>query len=852
MNLRFVLAMGWRESRASRRRLGLYMGSISLGVAALVSINSFRANVTAAIRDESRGLMGADLELRSVKPFTPRIVSLMDSLSNAGSPLAYVTNFAAMALAQRSGLTRLVNVRAVAGGFPFYGAIETDPSDRWSRLHGDRRALVDPAVLVQLDIEVGDTIAVGNSRFVIDGAITSVPGDIGFVTAFGGRVYIPAAYLDETGLLGFGSTTTYRAFFRFDRIDEIQPLLGRYEDLLRDEQVRAETATEREREFTLSLDTMSRFLGLVGLVALLLGGVGVASAVHVFVRGKLQTVAILRCLGASQATTFTMYVVQAGLLGVVGSTTGVGLGLVVQANLPRILGDFLPVSVPVQIEWTTIAAGLLVGTWVSLIFALAPLMQVRNVSPLQALRREFEDVRAGGVMRFAAPAGIVLTMVGLCMWQGPNLALGGGFAGALAITTISLWLSAALLIRATRRFFPKRAQYVVRQGIANLFRPHNQTVAVTLAVGFGGFLLCVVYVVQQNVLRQVELDTAPDRPNLVMFDIQKDQREGVESIMTSHRLPLLGSTPIVPARISRLNDRPVSELLADSTRPRIPRWSLEREYRNTYRDSLVDSEQLVAGEWWSSAPTPGGVLAPGRRGRVSVEQDLADNLRVGVGDRITWDIQGVEIETVVSSLRQVDWARLDLNFFVVFEPGTLDDAPQTFVTTTRVDSAPTSAAFQRDLVTGYPNVAVIDLVMVQQSIDSILRSVGFAVRFMALFSIASGVIVLIGSIATSRFQRIRESVLLKTLGARRRQIRDILLTEYAALGLLAGFTGVSLGSVASWAFVSFALQLSFQLQAPPLLVLWLGTAAMTATIGLYSSREVFRKPPLLVMREIEE
>jgi putative ABC transport system permease protein len=488
------------------------MGSISLGVAALVSINSFRTNVTAAIQAESRGLMGADLELRSVRPFTPPIAALIDSLIGAGSTHSNVTNFAAMALAPGTGLTRLVNVRAVSGGFPFYGTIETDPADRWSRLQGDRRALVDPAVLVQLNTEVGDTLAIGNSRFIIDGAITSVPGDIGFVTAFGGRVYIPAAYLDETGLLGFGSTTTYRSFFRFQQVDEVQAFLDQHEDVLRTEQVRAETATERERDFTLSLDTMSRFLGLVGLVALLLGGVGVASAIHVFVRGKLQTVAILRCLGASQAMTFAMYVIQAGLLGVIGSATGVALGLVVQANLPRILRDFLPVAVPVQVDWTAVVAGLLIGTWVSLIFALLPLMQIRNVSPLQALRREFEPVRTRGIMRFAAPTGIVFTMTALCMWQGPNLALGGAFAGALGVTTLLLWLSAWLIIRATRRFFPGGARYVVRQGIANLFRPHNQTVAVTLAVGFGGFLISVVYVVQHNVLRQIELDVVPNRP----------------------------------------------------------------------------------------------------------------------------------------------------------------------------------------------------------------------------------------------------------------------------------------------------------------------------------------------------
>jgi putative ABC transport system permease protein len=446
-------------------------------------------------------------------------------------------------------------------------------------------------------------------------------------------------------------------------------------------------------------------------------------------------------------------------------------------------------------------------------------------------------------------------MVALSIWQGPNLALGVAFAAVLGLTTLFLWLSAWLSIRLTRRFFPRQASYVLRQGIANLFRPHNQTVAVTLAVGFGVFLISVVYVVQSNVLRQLSIDAAPDRPNLVMFDIQKDQHDSVEATIAAAGLPLLGSTPIVPARISHINGRPVAELLADSTPPRIPRWALQREYRNTYRHTMVDSEELVAGEWWAGE---GEGWEEGEEGpsaalpRISLEEDLADDLRVGVGDRITWSFQGIEMETGIASLRAVDWARLDLNFFVVFEPGSLDEAPQTFVTVTRVDDAHASAKFQHDLVTAHPNVAAIDLAVVQETIDSILDAVTFAVRFMALFSIISGAIVLLGAIATSRFQRIRESVLLKTLGARRHQIRDILLTEYAALGLLAGLIGVALGAAASWAFVRFALEIGFRSPALALLAMSIATALTTAAIGLSSTREVLKKPPLMVIREMEE
>jgi putative ABC transport system permease protein len=865
MKLPFILAMARRESRASRRRLGLYAGSIGLGVAALVSINSFRANVTDAIHAESRGLLGADLELRSTRPFPAPIQELIDSTVSGDIIVSYVTNFAAMALAVDSQRTHLVDVRAVEGTYPFYGTIETEPPRHWTQLQSARNALVDPAVLVQLDAAVGDTIAIGNAWFTIDGLLSKVPGDVGFLTALGGRVYIAAAYLEETGLLGFGSRTVYRAFFKFAEQRSLDSFLATYEDLLRTEQVRYETATEREQDFTNVLDLMARFLGMVGLIALLLGGVGVASAVHVFVRGKLPTVAILRCLGASQQMVFSIYLLQAVMLGVLGAASGVALGLVVQASLPDLLHDFLPVEIHVSVEWPAIFAGLLIGVWVAVMFALLPLLTVRNIAPLQALRREFESARSPGVLRFSAHAAVVLTMVALSIWQAPDLALGAAFAVALGSTTLLLWLSAWFLIRTTRRLLPRKASYVYRQGIANLYRPHNQTVAITLAVGFGVFLITTVYVVQGSLLRQISLDATPDRPNLVLFDVQKDQRDSVESLILSHGLPILSTTPIVPARISQLNGRNVREILSDTSGPRVPRWALQREYSNTYRDSLVDSEKLVEGAWWNNGylrqegekeqqvgrpPAQPGAAA--HVYRISVEQQLARDLRVGIGDRITWDVQGVQIETEVANLREVDWARLNLNFFVVFEPGALDDAPQTFVTVTRSESAIHRAELQRDLVLAFSNVAGIDLAVVQESIDSILSTVSFAVRFMALFSIVSGLIVLGGAVATSRFQRIKESVLLKTLGGRGRQIRQILLTEYAMLGLLAGLSGILLGSAAGGAFVAFALELSFHPPTLPLIFIWLGTAALTAAIGLASSRDVFRKPPLMVLREMGE
>ncbi len=841
--LSFAASMARREGRSSRRRLGLYMGSISLGVAALVSINSFRSNVTDAIHTESRGLLGADLELRSLRPFPDTIRKLLDSLAASGIPISNASDFASMALARRSLKTRMVEVRAMSGDFPYYGTIETEPPGRWLSLQTDRLALVDPSVLVHLDARVGDTLSIGKASFVIDGLISRMPGQFDFMTAFGGRVYIPGQFVEETGLLATGSRNVHRVFLKFAEDQTLDEFLDANRELLRDQQIRYDTAQERENDFTESISIMSRFLGLVGLVALLLGGIGVASAVHVFVRSKLATVAVLRCIGAPQSTVFSIYLLQAGLLGLIGSAVGVLIGVAVQASLPSVLRSFLPLDVTMSVEWPTLLGGLGIGAWVAIMFTLMPLLEVRTVSPLQALRREFESSRSSSKIRMVAFAAVVGTMAALSVWQAPNSVTGIAFAFALAVTTALLWLFAWTAMRVTKKFFPKRSTYFIRQGIANLYRPHNQTVAVTLAVGFGVFLIVTLYVVQRNLLSQLAVEAAPDRPTLVLFDIQTDQREGVERILTGRGLPIIGTTPIVPARISHLNGRATSEILSDTTERRPARWALTREYRNTYRDTLVRSERVVEGELWGDGNgTP----------RISIERDLARQLDVGIGDHITWDVQGVPIETVITSLREVDWARLEPNFFVVFEPGPLDEAPKTFVSLTRAESAAERAGLQRDVVLAFPNVVAMDLAALQDAIESIVGSVAMAIRFMALFSIASGMIVLVGAIATSRFQRIRESVLLRTLGARRQLIGRILLTEYTTLGLLAGLTGTALGVLAGWTAVTFMFRLAFEPPHIQLVLLWLGTAGATAAIGLFNSRDVFNKPPLVVIREMGE
>ena len=845
----FVIRLAARETRAAWRRLLVLTASVTVGTGALVAINSFSDNLRGSVRDQARALLGADLSLSSRKPFAGHPAAVLDTLAEGGRT-ARTVNFAGMAYVPRTTGTRLVQVTAVEGDFPFYGEIVTEPRGAWRELQGGSRVVVEPALLTQLDARVGDTLALGEGRFVITGTVTSIPGDVGVRAAFGSRVFIPAAALEATKLLGFGSRAEYNAYVQLPAARDAQALAKQYRPRLRADRVRIVSVEEDRDNLSESLGRLTDYLGLVALIALLLGGLGVASAVTVFIRRKLDAIAALRCIGATSRQVFAAYLLQSAAMGLLGSVIGVVLGLAIQRLLPGLLQQFLPVTVTPSISWRAIVLGLGTGLWVSVVFALIPLLGVRRVSPLAAIRRDYEPARGRDplvipVMVLLAASVVALAALQVGSWTSA-LAFTGGIGGALLV----LWLASWALARAVRRWTPARWPYVWRQGLANLHRPANQTVTVVLSLGFGAFLLTTLFLVQHNLLRQLTLGGGAARPNLVFFDIQPDQRGPLVELLREQGVDGSAPVPIVPMRINAVNGRPVLRVTGDSAEwatdstpggGRNSGWAFRREYRSTYRDSLVGSEKLVAGKWWE--PRTDGP------GAISVEVGLASELDVTIGDTITWDVQGVLLPTVVRSIREVDWARFDTNFFVVFEPGLLEQAPQSFVILGRVDDPAARGRLQRTVVERFGNVTTVDLATLQGAVENLVDQVTLAIRFMAAFSLLTGALVLVGAVATSRFQRIREGALLRTLGATRRQVLRVVLAEYLALGGLAAIVGVGLAILAAWAIATWVFEGPFAVPVPAVTLLAFLVTAGTALLGALNSRDVLRLPPLQVLRE---
>lgn len=833
---KWIWRFATRDTRGNRGRLALFVASMVLGVAALVSINSFGDNLRAAIDEEAKTLLGADLSIESGNPFNERTEAVIDSLGGIQSRR---TSFASMAYFPRTGDSRLVTVRGNEPGFPFYGSVETDPPEAAETYLQTGGALIDGTLMQQFGIAVGDSMRIGNVSYEVEGRLLQTPRESAAVMLFSPRVYVPLARVDSA-LLAIGSRADYEVYFRFEDDRDADAAIDPLRQELREYRVGADTIEEERENWDEALTNLYRFLGLVGFTALLLGSLGVASSISVYVRQRVQTIAVLRVYGASIGSTVWVYVLQAAGMGLFGAALGSGIGIGIQTVIPRVLADFLPVDVAFSISWSAVLMGSGIGLGVTLLFALLPLLSLREVSPLSALRSTVESgTRKRGWAWWSTVAVIGLGTTGFAVAQAPTVGMGVGYAGGILVVFLALAATAKLLMWALVRRPPRGVSYTVKQGIANLHRPNNQTLTMMLALGLGTFLVTTMLISEHTLINQITFAGAGESPNLIFYDIQPDQVEPVKATIEQEGLPIMSEVPIVTMRIHAVKGRTVEAIREDSTVRAT--WAHRREYRSTFRDQLTDSETLVAGTFDGTYSGEGPVP-------ISIEQDVAAELEVEPGDEIVWNIQGIQLPSVVTSVRVVDWRRMQTNFFVVFPDGSLDRAPAQYVMMTRTDSEEASAAVQSAVVRSQPNVSSIDISLILGVFDAIFSRIAFVARFMALFSILTGLIVLAGAVLISRFQRIEESVLLKTLGASRSTVLRIMSVEYLVLGLVASLTGIVLALAAGWSISRFVFDSALAVPAGPVLLIMGAVVVLTVVIGHLNSRGVYDRSALEVLR----
>lgn len=839
LNVSWLLKMAWRDSRRNRSRLFLFISSIVLGIAALVATYSLGYNLRRDIDSQAAVLTGADLVVSGNKQPSSSMQEFLDKL---GDRRSQERSFVSMVYFPSGNGTRLVQVRALQGGFPYYGKIETSPAGAAVSFRNAQHALVDKTLMLQFGAKTGDSVKVGNVTFAIAGILDKAPGQTGISSGIAPVIYIPLQYLKQTGLQQKGSRINYNFYYQYSRPETLEKQLKNIRQRVDKEGMDMETVESQKQNTGRPFEDLTRFLSLVSFIALLLGCIGVASAIHIYVREKLASVAVLRCLGASSKQAFFIYLLQIVIVGLIGSLIGAALGTLIQQVLPLVLKDILPIDVTTGISVQAILQGVGAGLLISLLFALLPLLPLRNVSPLNTLRASFEESRSGSdPIKWFVYLLIVLFIAGFSYLQLQSIPRALLFSGGLFLAFFILAATAWLLMWLVRRFFPSSWSYLWRQGLANLFRPNNQTLILVISIGLGTAFISTLLQVQDLLMKRVTLSASGNQPNMVLFDIQSSQKEAVASLTRKRHLPVIQQVPVVTMRIEEIRGKTVAQVRKDSSSG-IPVRAFNSEIRATFRDSLTASERITAGKWTGKA-APGGDIY------ISLEEHYAKRIHVKPGDRMVFNVQGALIPVIIGSLREVDWNRIQTNFRVVFPEGVLENAPQFHVLITRIPSPEASVAFQRDVVRSFPNVSIIDLHLVLSILDEILGKIGFVIRFMAGFSIITGLIVLVASVLISKYQRIQESILLRTLGGSRKQILAITALEYFFLGAFAAITGIIISLAASWALARYSFETEFSPRLLPEIILMILVCLLTVLIGLFNSRGLLNRPPLEVLRK---
>ncbi len=842
----FVLTMALREARASWQRLLFFFLCIAVGVAAIVALRSVIQSVRHVISGEARSLIAADVLISTNRGWTDDLRQAID-LELRKAPFTARTESIETATMVRPAdeskpVAKMVELRAVQKEFPLYGTLGLQSGQPFSHTILERHgALVRPELLSQLDVRVGDRIVIGSEPFEIRGVITTEPGRRLGAFSFGPRVLIDYQDLQSTGLMTFGSRAQYQMLLKV-RDSGIESLVARLRETFRDQFVVVRSYRSTEDSIGEDLSRAENYLSLVGLVIVVLGGIAVSSVTKVFVTQKIPSIAVLKCLGATTRQVLSVFLVQVLLLGIAGSALGVGLAAGAIAAIPRFVGNAVG-SLNVSYRVTPVAAiqGLSIGLLVSALFALVPLLDVRHVKPSRLLRHEGAASTSRDWVKILVVLVVGTALVLVASWQASSLRVGLavsiGFAAVAAVLQAAGWL----LVRAVKPLAQSQ-WFPLRQGVLRISRPGNQTRVILLSVGLGSFFILGIRAVQTNLLAEFAFDVRENAPDMFLIDIQPDQAAPLLGFLRQPQR-IAGDVNLIPvlrARVAGVKGKDVNLETVEDVRGR---GSLGREYVITYRNRLEQNERVSEGRFWTGATPP---ASP----EVSIEKSIHERFFINVGDTMRFDVLGRVVTARVSSVREVEWRDSRAGgFMFVFSPGVFDSAPHMFIAPLRAPTAPdVRARMQHDLVAAFPNVSVIDVREVAETLRRILGNVTLAISVVGALVLVSGCLILIGAVAMTRFQRVYEAAIFRTLGASTRLLSRLLVFEYGLLGILSGTIG-ALGAIAlSWGVSKYALDIAwtpaFVLSASGIVL----TALLVTAIGVLSSLEVLRRKPLSTLR----
>jgi len=852
---------------------------LAVGVAAVVSVAGMSASLDQGIRGQARQLLAADLAISGRQPLPPETgerVTAAGAIDRVDLRETVTVVAAPPGPDGAPGPSQLVEVKAVGvragddepgAGYPFYGELRLRPDRPLAALLDAGSAVVAPELLRRLDLEVGDELRVGGEAFRVAGTVLGEPDNLRVGFAVGPRMFLSLDGLVRAGLVQQGSRVIYRTLVRMPEATTAPELAAAVEEL-RGELAptwRVESWREAQPALRQGVRRVDRFLALVALLSLLVGGIGVAQTVRAWLASRLDAIAVLKCLGVRPREVLALYLGQTALLGLAGSLLGMVAGVAVQVALPHLFPDLIPVELVHPFQPTALARGLVLGLGVAVLFSVPPLVTALRVPPARVLRSDAQPLPLARGIYAAAGAALAAGVVAMATLQSRSLALGLAFAGSLVAAAALLALAGWLLIRAVGRLRDggaghqegprsRRALYL-RHGLAALARPGSSTLSAVVALGLGTLVVLAMSLVERHLVSQLDADVPADAPSVFLVDVQPEQWPGVRRLLDDNGAEAVDSVPVVMARISAIDGQGLADLAEEEGLDGGPaadggandgdaddgdsdrRWALTREQRLTYMDELPEDNEVVAGTLWADP----------ERAEISVEEDFAGDLGVGLGSVLAFDVQGVPLELTVTSLRSVDWGTFGINFFFVVEPGVLDAAPQQRLAAVRLAPEATQRV-QDQLAAEYPNVTLIQIRQILEKIIAVLQRISLAVRFLGGFTVLAGIAILAGAVSASAARRGREVALLKTLGFTRAGVAAVFSVEYAALGLVAGAIGALGGGALAWAVLTGPMELEWSWFPAPFFAALAGMTVLAVAGGLAASAGALRRRPIEVLR----
>ncbi len=839
--MKFVFSLALREVRSGWKRLVFFFICIGIGVGSIVALRSAIQSLNKAVTTEARNLLGADVQVDFTRPLSPEELALVNSVAVPPLVEARTETIEAATMLRPSKAdsegSLMVELKGIEPNFPLLGGFllaNGQPFD--NSLLANNGAVVAPQLLERLKLNVGDHITIGTAQFEIRGIIGQEPGGSGGFR-LGPRVFVERTAIEAAGLSGFGSRARRRLLFRTKNGD-VDQLVSALHTALKNTVLNVRSYKDSEQSLSDQFQRAENYLSLTGLVILVLGGIGVANVTRVFIDQKKKTIAILKCLGGTGLKVTAAYLLQVLTLGLLGSVLGIILARLALILIKNKFAESLPANMTYGLQTSAVLQGLFLGLLITLLFSALPLLSIRHIKPNMLLR----DETGGGAarfdyLRFAVAALSILGLLALVSWQAGSFSVGLSFLGGMAVTAGALYLAATVLIKLIQRTRHLHS-FALRQAINGLYRPGNQTRVIIMAVGLGVFLVLAVQSLQANLLHEFDFLQRQSLPSMFLIDIQTDQAEGVAQQVqqfTGTR-PLL--VPVVRARIFAINGRRIDFEDPDMRRSRD---LLGREYVVTYRPNLESNESITAGKFWDQSPSS--------EPEVSIEQGMKGLVGLDVGSTITFDILGRKMNARVTSIRHVDWRNSRTGFLVLFRPGALESAPQSFVSPINEPlTAEQRSTLQRTLLDKYPNVSMIDVTQIVASVQRILGNITLAVSFVGALVLLAGVLILVGSVAMAKFQRIYETAILKTLGAKRKVLLIILLAEYGLLGLIAAIIGALGATALSYCVARFVFKITWTWTPFITFSGIAATVALVVLVGAISSFDILTRKPLPILR----